>query len=459
MDYALFQKGFSLGLIKQYQEKIKTLTSLLETRKQSNYAADALFERARSYVLIDSTTNAINDFKRLLVEFPSSSYVKKTHLQLGLLYYGKADYENALSSYKHVVSDYPESSEAKEALLGIKNIYVDLNKVDDYFAYAKQNASIENISYAEKDSLTYLSAEKIYMTGNWSKSVGLFNNYLKNYSDGKFLVNAHYYRGDCFYRTNNLDSALTDFTGVVSKPKSIFTEQAILNAAKINESKGQNSKAFQLFLKLENQAEVKSNLLIARKGEMHTAFKDSNYNQAIDAARKVLITDKAPEEDIREARMVMGKSYLATNMLDAAITQFRILALDVKNAEGAESKYRVAQILYRQNDFDKAEQDIIEFIGLGTPHQYWLAKAFLLLSDIYLKKSDVFQAKANLQSLIDNYGTKDDGIINEATAKLDSIVTEENKQFNSGKDQQKIEIKPVDKSIQDSSEIQEFNEN
>ena len=70
-----------------------------------------------------------------------------------------------------------------------------------------------------------------------------------------------------------------------------------------------------------------------------------------------------------------------------------------------------------------------EFIGMGTPHQYWLAKAFMLLSDIYVAKDDLFQAKANLQSVIDNYGIYDDGIIDEASKKKDIILTAENRQF------------------------------
>ena len=71
----------------------------------------------------------------------------------------------------------------------------------------------------------------------------------------------------------------------------------------------------------------------------------------------------------------------------------------------------------------------MEFIAMGTPHQYWLAKAFILLSDIYLKKDDGFMAKANLQSVIDNYKSNDDGIIEEAREKLSVIVKKENEQF------------------------------
>ncbi len=431
VDYALFQKGFSLGLIKKHQQKIETLTSLLTRSPKSAYGADAMYERGRSYVALDSTDLAINDFNQLLEQYPNSLYVVKTLLQLGLLNYNKNNYEVALTNYKKVVADYPGTQEANDAMLGIKNIYLDMNKVDDYFAYAKEQGGGENISINEKDSLTYLAAEKIYMSGNWRMASTMFNDYLNSFENGKFALNAHYYRGDCNKKASRVDSALVDFSYVIDKPKNIFSEPSLLNAAELYAKKGADSMAYITYNKLENQAEVKSNLLIARKGQMQAAFNQKKYSDAIEAARRVLITDKVAEEDQRMAHMIMGKSYQAQNLLDPALVQFRILALDVKNTEGAESKYRVAQILDEQGKPDEAEQTINEFINTGTPHQYWLAKAFILLSDIYLSKNDNFQAKATLQSVIDNYEITDDGIIKESSAKLDEIVTAENKQFRS----------------------------
>ncbi|MBI9067217.1 MAG: tetratricopeptide repeat protein [Salinivirgaceae bacterium] len=428
VDYAVFQKGFSYGLIKNYYQKNRTLSILINEKPNSNYAADALFERGRGFVALDSMDSAISDFNLLISKYPNSIYKIKTLLQLGLLHYSKDNYDDALMNFKRVVSDYPGTIEANDALLGIKNIYVDINKVDEYFAFAKEQGG-GSVSVNEKDSLTYLAAEKIYMTGNWDFSKKLFRAYLKEFPNGKFALNAHYYRGDCYYRGNVGDTALADFSYVIEKPKNIFTEQSLLNAAVINDDNENDSLAYHLYNKLENLAEIKSNLLVARIGQMQAAFKLQKFDLAIEASRRVLMTDKVSEEEIRKARLIMGKSFKQQGLLDAAITQFRILALDVKNTEGAEGKYRVSEILFEQKNSDKSEETIIEFIDMGTPHQYWLAKAFLLWSDIYLQKEDKFQAKANLQSVIENYTVQDDGIIDEAISKLEVIVTEENLQF------------------------------
>ena len=69
----------------------------------------------------------------------------------------------------------------------------------------------------------------------------------------------------------------------------------------------------------------------------------------------------------------------------------------------------------------ESEKVISEFIDQNTPHQYWMARMFLLLADISIKKGDTLQARATLQSLKDYYNTDNDGILDEAKARLDAI--------------------------------------
>ena len=50
-----------------------------------------------------------------------------------------------------------------------------------------------------------------------------------------------------------------------------------------------------------------------------------------------------------------------------------------------------------------------------------MARMFLLLSDISIKKGDTLQARATLQSLKDYYTVDNDGILDEVKAKLDTL--------------------------------------
>jgi hypothetical protein len=75
-------------------------------------------------------------------------------------------------------------------------------------------------------------------------------------------------------------------------------------------------------------------------------------------------------------------------------------------------------LLWLAGDIDGAEKEANEFVDMSSPHAYWTGKTFLLLSEIAVKKGDIFQARATLQSLIDYYTIKNDGIIDEARARL-----------------------------------------
>ena len=130
-----------------------------------------------------------------------SSYVKKSLVQLGLLNYNNDKNQEALQYYQRVVAEYPGTAEAKNALTGIKNIYVDMNDVDSYFAYVNGLGEFADISLSEKDSLSYMSAEKLYMDGDCEKSISQFNNYLVQYPDGSFVLNANFYLADCLNRS------------------------------------------------------------------------------------------------------------------------------------------------------------------------------------------------------------------------------------------------------------------
>jgi hypothetical protein len=54
-----------------------------------------------------------------------------------------------------------------------------------------------------------------------------------------------------------------------------------------------------------------------------------------------------------------------------------------------------------------------------------MARVFLLLADISIKKGDTLQARATLQSLKDYYTVDNDGVLDEVRAKLNSL--DENK--------------------------------
>jgi tetratricopeptide (TPR) repeat protein len=409
--YAIFQKGFSLGLVQKPAQKIEVLNKLIRDYPKSPYADDAQYEIGRSYNDMNQPLDAIQTFRDLINKYPNSSYARKSYVQLGLIYFNTNRNEEAMAMYKKVVSTWPDTQESADALNGIKNIYIDNNQVDEYLTYVQSTGRTTDISLSQQDSLIYLAAESVYMQGDCAKALKNLEAYLARFPQGQFVLNAWFYIGDCRYRSNELDKALSSYSYILSRGRNEFSEVALARSGEINYQQSNFGQAMVLYQQLLQQAEVPSNILDARIGIMRCSFMQKDYSAVIQSAKNVLAAEKVPEEIIREASYKLGKSYLETGDQDEALRVLSAVARDVKNVEGAESKYLIAEILFRKDRVDESEKEILEFLDQNTTHQYWLAKTYILWSEIYMKRGDLFQAKATLQILKENYTRQDDGIM------------------------------------------------
>jgi tetratricopeptide (TPR) repeat protein len=439
VDYALFQKGISLGIQGKHAEKIQVLTGLISSWPSSSFRADALYQIAESYVRLDQPDKAVPYFNQVMNDFPASSYVRKALVSLGLLYYNANRFDESVMYYKKAISDYPGTEEAQNALAGLKNVYIDMHEVDAYFAYTKGLGAMADVDIREQDSLSYVSAEKLYMAGDCGRSIRSLTNYIQNHPDGNFLLNAHFYKGDCNYKLNQLEDAIQSFDYIISRPASMFTEAALQGASRIRYSQQNYSAALGYYSKLENVAESRANILEARMGMLRCHYMLEEYKEVIEIADRILLTEKLPADLERETRFKKAKSLLATDRQMLALNEFMTVAKEVKSAEGAESKFRVAEIYFTRKDYDNAEKEIIDFSDKTTPHQYWMARSFILWSDIFVIKGNDFQAGQTLQSIIDYYENADDGILALARDKL-KVLKDKQAPPAKAAEQQELEI-------------------
>jgi TolA-binding protein len=421
-DYALYQKGFSLGLLKKNQEKIAVLQDLITRFPNSSYCDDAIFEIGHSYVLLQQHARAIETYQRILTDYPKGGYIAKSMVQMGLVYYDQDQYQQAIKWFKDVISQYPGTTEAKNAITGLKNVYVDMNDVDSYFAYIQGLGTAVDVRKSEQDSLTYINGENLYMAGNCERALQVFANYLQQFPQGNFTLNAHFYLAECLEKQGNHDEAMKSYQVVISSPRNLFTEPALLSVARVQFDNKNYLDALENYLILDQVAERPVNQFMARVGQLRCYYLLDRPQRVKEVATVLLRTENLDGALAREARYKMAKACYSMQQYDEALEHFRILAREVSSAEGAEAKYRVAEILYLAGKKNEAETEINSLIDMNTPQQYWMAKAFLLLGDVLVAKNDLFQARYTIQSLIDGYGVTTDGILDEAQKKLQDII-------------------------------------
>lgn len=425
-DYALYQQSIILGLQNKTAEKRTTLKSLIAGFPTSIYMDDALFELASTDLTVPAYQDAAVAFKQIITQYPKSSYVSKAHLKLGLIYYNLDKDDEALTEYKWVIEKYPKSPEGNEALNGVKEIFTAQGNAQGYLDFVKGMSNI-SITDAVKDSVMYQAAENKYSKNDCSAAIREFSNYLAAFPAGAFALHAHFYRAECLFRQDEYESAFTDYSYVAAQPPSRFTEKSLLNAARISYTQKKDyHSAFNYYQALNENAEFKANSLEASKGMMYSAYYLKQYGDVLAAAQRVLTAENAKNADLLEAHYYQAKVYEDQNELTKAFAEYAIVSKE-KSLTGAEASYRMAEIYYRQRNLTAAEEQCYALLKQKPGYDYWIAKSYLLIADIFESDSDYFQAKSTLQSIIDNYKGADE-IVGVARDKLAKVVEKESAQ-------------------------------
>ncbi|MDR2911602.1 MAG: tetratricopeptide repeat protein [Bacteroidales bacterium] len=423
-DYALLQIAFCQGLVRNQQEKISSLTNLLANFPESDYSDDALYELGRAYERLGQNDEALRQYQLIASDYSNGSFYSKALLQMGLINYNNADYTEALLHYKEVLEKYQGTEEAQTALLGIRNCYVETNNVEEYFSYTSKLGNAVSVTTSEQDELTYQSTERAYMAGNRGVADQL-RRYIQQFPDGKYKLNAHFYLAEILYSEEKYNEANEHYTVVAIQPNNNFSEESLSKASELTFNAKQYNEALEMFKRLETIANSKWNILKAYIGQMRCYNLLNQPQNAIVVAEKIKEYDIASEQLINEADYIIGKYYYQSENFTLALVSLKAVASDTKTEQGAEAKFLISEIYYRQKNLSDAEKEIMDFVNKGTPYTYWLGKTFVLLSDIYLQNGRDFDAKHTLKSLIENYNNDIDGIKNEAIHKLNAIETVE----------------------------------
>ncbi len=402
-DYATFQKARSQGALGNQVGKITTLRAFQHQYINSPYAAEAFYEMGNTSLIINQNNEALQFFNTLITNYPASNLVKTALMKTGLVYFNISDNNKALETFKKVVKDYPGSPEAHEAIANIRNIYVDLNRVDEFITYS-QNLSFVQVTDREQDSLIYIAALNKYMENDCPSAKLSFANYLKRFPLGFYSLNANYYKAECEFRSNQLAEALQGYENVIALPRSEFTERSLQQAARINQTMNNYIKAREQYIQIEELSGNPANRIEAITGQLFTSYKLDDHYAVLTAADKLIIDSRVPETSLAEIHLMAGKSAMALKQDAKAVESLRqTIRFSPQGSFGAEASYYLALILCEQNKNEDAEDTIFDLAANYASYDHWVASGFILLSDIYRKTGNIFQARQTLLSVIENH--------------------------------------------------------
>ncbi len=425
-DYALYQKAMIEGLRGKTVEKILVLEELTNQYPKSQYADDGLYALGSTYLEIGKFNLAVETFQSLSTNYPSSTLLNATLLKMGLIAYNQNNYPDALSYYKRIFRNNPTAAEAKVALRGIEEIYIEMGDPDAYLAFLE---SVPNhggtISSGDKDLINFRAAEKQYENGNYEKAIIGYNKYLKKFPNGEYSLKAKYNRSEAYFLLKNYEAAFDSYEEVIEIGNSPYYASSLFKAAEIAYNHKQDfNKSYQYYSILETIAPEGEERLNAQLGALRSAWRINQPTAVYATADKVVSNPNATKEHKTNAYFYKGKMAIEDKNHTIALASFKeVIKLD-NSEKSAEARYQVAYLYYILRELEIAKTLCINTYQEIPNYPYWLAKSTILLADIFAEQGDLFNAKATLEGLVENYDG-DVALVEEAKTKLTKLQSQD----------------------------------
>jgi len=368
-DYAVFNGARMLGFSRDYEGKLRAIDSFMNEFPQSVLIPDAMLERTQALISLGRNDDAVDTYRRLTEVYAGTPQGRRGYLEMAMTLLDMGRKDEAAAAYRDVISHYPTSEEAIQASGLLKNIYAAEGRGDRYLAFMESVENAPEVSADETERLTYEAAAAANKrTGDLSA----LRSYLERFPDAPHAPEAMLTIAQAEYAANRIPEAL------------------------------------ELFKSLETKAPNSAIATDARLGIMRSARDLGDYDLAGNTAEAIINSSAAPAA-LSEAVYTRALALDADGNTDAAIELWQSQASDTKNIFGAKSAFHAAEALFEAGQTDKALTTVQTFTASGSPHAYWVARGFILQSDIYRKLGKDFEAREYLEALRDNYpGTEPD---------------------------------------------------
>ena len=418
-DYAMYQKGLTLKFLGRDNESKEVFEKFTKTYSSSRLIDDALFQNAVLEMDKSNYAAAVSIFTDLLRKKPNSVLVPQVLLKRALSFSNIDNHDKAIADYKVIINKFGNTEFAEEALLGIRESLNATNRSEEFFEIAEQfktnspgGSSVQNLQFDSAKDLFY--AEK------YDKAILSLQSYLKAYPESTSASEANFLLAESYYLLGNRKEALKYYNEIILANQVEYLTKSAMRAASINYENQNYEESIENYLQVAASTSNQREVILAQEGLIKSYYFKGNYDKVIEYSSKLIQEGGNTVLGAKNrAILFKAKAHMQKREYTEAKTSFDAVIELAKDLSGAEAKYYLGDMLYKQKQYDASIKSLQELANDFSDFVYWYEKAFLLIADNYQAKDDSFMAKATLNSIIENSENKE--TIETAKQKLKAI--------------------------------------
>ncbi|MVM37112.1 tetratricopeptide repeat protein [Spirosoma sp. HMF3257] len=417
-DYAAYQKAMILSYVGRDSEAKAQFDQVQRQFPNSRFVDEALLQKANVDFEKGAYQSAIQGYTKLIQDKPTSALVPAALLKRAIAYGNVQQYDPAVADYKRILDNYGDSEQAQSALLGIQNTLNDAGRPEEFSQVLGQYKK-SNPGSTDVERVQFENAKNIYANEKYPQAIQSLLSFMQEYPNSPSTNEARYYLAESYRQTNDPASALRYYNLVVADNKSDYLIRAATRAAELEAKQKNYPRAIRNYQIILSRANGKAEQVAAQLGLMDTYFAYPKPDSAAALAREIIAAGNVVSSAQNRAQLMLGKVALGKNDYKTAQADFEKTIALAKDVNGAEAQYHLGEILYKQKKHKESVASLLKFNEQFSDFEYWKGKAFILVSDNNVALDEPAQAKAVLNSIIEN--SSDETIVAEAKQKLATL--------------------------------------
>lgn len=404
-DYILLQTGVINGIQRNYRESHDHFTALIQNYPKSQYRDEALFQRAQFEIEQGNYQASVEGLSQLIREGSNSRFLPYAYMRRASSYYNLKQYDKSIADYTTVIKQFPNHPVAQDVLLPLQDALAVAGRSGEFEGHLSQFKRA-NPGNKDLEIIEFETAKSSFFDQQYPKAIISLNNFINAYPQSSRLQESRYYVAESYYRMNDFSKALPLYVSLSGDTHFTMGSRVTGRIAEIEFSKGDYTASIASFHRLEDLATNKSEQYNAWAGMMESFFLLAQYDSADVYAKTILERGAVNAGGMNKASLYLGKSAFSRGDFESAKDEFINTLNTAQDEYGAEAKYMLAQIFYLEKEYKQSYETLVSLTEDFGAYDEWVGKSYLLMADNFVAMDQLFQARATLQSLIENFPLK-----------------------------------------------------
>ncbi|MDE7125161.1 MAG: tetratricopeptide repeat protein, partial [Muribaculaceae bacterium] len=243
--------------------------------------------------------------------------------------------------------------------------------------------------------------EEEYQSGG---NVSRLKSYVRNYPSGAYMARAIGYLATDAFDNADDEQAIAYANRLIEEyPDSPGAEDGLAIKAEIMFGRGNIDEAYSAYSQLLRRTSSPVKLDVARMGMIRVARELKHWADIPENADVLLKSSILGDLQKNEAAFYKAEACEHLGNEAEAIKGYQALSANTDDVFGARASVALGELYLSTGNAKMAKKTAEKLVNSSSPHSYWVARGFILLSDANRAQGNIFEADEYITALRQNY--------------------------------------------------------